>query len=393
MIRKVVIVEALRTAVGKFGGSLRDIPAPDLGANVIQELLYRTGIGGNQVDEVIMGNVLQAGIGQNSARQAAIKAGIPVEVPCFVVNKVCGSGLKAINLAAQTIALGDADIVVAGGMENMSQAPYLLRKARWGHRMGHGELIDSMIYDGLWCILGDYHMGVTAENLAKKYDISREEQDKYAVLSQYKANRAISRGLFDQEIVAVPVPQKKGRLTFFKEDEYPRSDTTLEKLSMLMPVFEKNGTVTAGNASGINDGAAATILMSEQKAAEMGLKGKAKIRAFASAGVEPATMGLGAVIATQKVLQKASLSMNDLDLVEANEAFAVTAIVLNNELGWEKNRVNVNGGAIAYGHPIGATGAKLFVNLIHEMERRNGHFGLITLCIGGGQGISTILEM
>jgi len=391
-VKKAVIVDGLRTAVGKFGGSLNDIPAQELGAVVIRDLLARTGVEALQVDEVIMGNVLQAGLGQNPARQAAIRAGLPVETPAYTVNKVCGSGLKAVNLAAQAIALGDADIIIAGGMENMSQAPYILPKARWGYRMGNDSLIDSMIHDGLWCIFGDYHMGITAENIADKYGITREAQDEFAALSQQKAEKALKEARFDNELVPATIPQKKGESILFKTDEFPRPGTTKEKLAALKPAFKKDGTVTAGNSSGINDGAAAVVVMSEEKAQQLGIKPKASIKAFASAGVDPSIMGMGPLPATQKALKKANLTINDLDLIEANEAFAVQSIAVGTELGWEKKKVNVNGGAIAFGHPIGATGAKLLVNLIHEMERRDSKLGLVTLCIGGGQGIATIIE-
>lgn len=391
-MKRVVIVDGLRTAVGKFGGMLRDIPAQELGAIVIKKLLDRTGIKGEEVSEVIMGNVLQAGLGQNPARQAAVRAGLPVEIPSFTVNKVCGSGLKAVNLAAQSIALGDADIIIAGGMENMSQAPYLLKKARWGYQMGDDSLIDSMIRDGLWCIFGDCHMGITAENIADRFGISREEQDEFSALSQQKAEKAIKEGRLDNEIVPVTIPQKKGEAVIFKTDEFPRPGTTKEKLAGLKPAFKKDGTVTAGNSSGINDGAAVVVVMSEEKARELGLKPKAFIRAFASAGVDPSIMGMGPVSATQKVLEKTNLKIDDFDLIEANEAFAVQSIAVGKELGWDKEKVNVNGGAIAFGHPIGATGAKILVSLIYEMERRGSKLGLATLCIGGGQGIATILE-
>lgn len=391
-MRRVVIVEGLRTAVGKFGGMLKDLPAQELGAIVIRRLLERTGIKGEQVNEVIMGNVLQAGLGQNPARQAAVRAGVSVEIPSFTVNKVCGSGLKAITLAAQSIALGDADIIIAGGMENMSQAPYLLKKVRWGCRMGDDNLVDSILHDGLWCIFGDCHMAITAENIADRYGISREEQDEFAAFSQQKAEKAIKEGKLDNEIVPVTVHQKKGEAVIFKTDEFPRAGTTKEKLAGLKPAFRKDGTVTAGNSSGINDGAAAVAVMSEEKARELGLKPKAFIRGFASAGVEPSLMGMGPVPATQKVLKKTDLRIDALDLIEANEAFAVQSIAVGKELGWDNERVNVNGGAIAFGHPIGATGAKILVSLLYEMERRGGKLGLVTLCIGGGQGIAAVLE-
>jgi acetyl-CoA C-acetyltransferase len=391
-MEKVLVVEGLRTAVGTFGGTLRDISAVELGAQVIHALLERAGIKAEQVDEVIIGNVIQAGLGQNPARQAAIQAHIPFEVPSFTVNKVCASGLKAVALAAQSIVVGNADIVVAGGMENMSRAPYLLRKARWGYRMGTGEVVDAMVYDGLWCAFGNYHMGITAENIAEKFGISRQEQDQFAALSQQKATKAMESGIFEQEILPVSVPQRKADPIIFKTDEHPRPNTTIEKLARLRPAFKTDGTVTAGNSSGINDGAAAVMLMSEKKAAELGLKAKAKIKGFASAGVDPAIMGTAPIAATKKVLAKTGLDMDDIDLIEANEAFAVQAIAVNRELGWDESKVNVNGGAVAYGHPIGATGAKLLVNLIYEMQRRKSSLGLVTLCIGGGQGVAAVLE-
>lgn len=390
-MNKVVVIEGLRTAIGGFGGALKDIPAVELGAAVIAELVKRSGIEGACVDEVIMGNVLSAGLGQNPARQASTQAGLGVEVPAFTVNKVCGSGLKAINLAAQSIAAGDADVVIAGGMESMSSAPYVLNKGRWGHRMGHGEITDTMVHDGLWCAFGHYHMGITAENIASTFGITREDQDAFAACSQQKAGKAIKSGVFEDEIVPVSIPQRKADPVIFKTDEHPRPDTTAEKLSKLSPAFKPDGTVTAGNASGINDGAAAVILMSEKKAKALGVKGKVVLTGYASAGVDPSIMGTGPIAATQKALNKTGLTVNDLDLIEANEAFAVQAIAVNKELGWDEKKVNVNGGAIAYGHPIGASGAKIFVNLIHEMGRRNSGTGLVTLCIGGGQGIATVV--
>lgn len=390
-MNKVVVVEGLRTGVGGFGGSLKNIPAVELGATVIAELIKRTDIDAACVDEVIMGNVLQAGLGQNPARQASIKAGVPVETPAFTVNKVCGSGLKAINLGAQSIAAGEADIVIAGGMESMSLAPYVLNKGRWGHRMGHGEITDTMVHDGLWCAFGDYHMGITAENVAEKFNITREEQDAFAAASQQKAGVAIDSGIFEDEIIPFSIPQRKGDPIIFKTDEHARPGTTVEKLAKLRAAFKPDGTVTAGNASGINDGAAAVMLMSEKKANELGVKGKVVFAGSASAGVDPSIMGTGPIAASKKVLDKTGISIDDLDLIEANEAFAVQAIAVNRELGWDETKVNVNGGAIAYGHPIGASGAKIFVNLIHEMGRRKSETGLVTLCIGGGQGIATVV--
>jgi len=391
-MEKVLVIEGLRTAVGGFGGALKEVPAVELGVQVIEGLLKRTGINGEQVDEVIMGNVLQAGLGQSPARQAAVKANVPVEVPAFTVNKVCGSGLKAITLGAQSIAAGNADIVIAGGMENMSRAPYVMNKARWGLRMGKGEVVDSMVNDGLWCAFGDYHMGITAENIAEKFGITRDEQDEFAAASQQKAAKAMENGVFEDEILPFAIPQRKADPIIFKADEHPRAGTTVEKLSKLRPAFKRDGTVTAGNASGINDGAAGVILMSERKAAELGLEGKASIKGFASAGVDPAIMGTGPIAATKKVLEKTGVKVNALDLIEANEAFAVQAIAVNRELGWDESKVNVNGGAVAYGHPIGATGAKLMVNLLYEMTRRNSTLGLVIFCIGGGMGIAAVLE-
>lgn len=391
-MENVLIVEGVRTAVGGFGGTLKDIPAVELGAKVIAELLNRTGVPAEQIDEVIMGNVLQAGLGQNTARQAAIGADVPVEVPAFTVNKVCGSGLKAVTLAAQSIASGDADIVIAGGMENMNRAPYLLKEARWGYRMGAGELVDSMVSDGLWCALGDYHMGMTAENIAERFGITRQQQDEFAALSQQKAGRAIESGVFEQEIVPISIPQRKADPIVFRTDEHPRPGTTVEKLAALPAAFKPDGTVTAGNSSGINDGAAVVLLVSEKRARELGLKAKARIRGYACVGVDPAIMGTGPIAATKKVLEKTGLTVDDLDLIEANEAFAVQAIAVNKELCWDESKVNVNGGAIAYGHPIGATGAKLLVNLIYEMQRRDSSPGLVTLCVGGGHGIAVIVE-
>lgn len=391
-MEKVVIVSAARTPIGTFGGSLRDIPAVELGALVIKEVLKRAGVEGEMVDEVIMGNVLQAGLGQNPARQAAVKAGLPITVPSFTVNKVCASGLKSINLGAQAIMTGDARVVVAGGMENMSRSPYLAEIARWGGRMGHASLVDSMIIDGLWCAFTDVHMGITAENIAEEFNISREEQDKFALVSQTRAIRAIDEGLFKEEIVPVTIPQKKGNPLIFDTDEHPRRGTTLEALSKLRPAFKKEGTVTAGNASGINDGAAAVLLMSETRARELGLKPLAAIRSFASAAVEPRIMGTGPIPATRKALERAGLKVEDLDVIEANEAFAAQALAVAKELGFDPEKTNLNGGAIALGHPIGASGARIFVTLLYLMQKRNAGLGLATLCIGGGQGCATVVE-
>jgi acetyl-CoA C-acetyltransferase len=391
--QEVVIVSAVRTAIGSFNGALKDVEAPKLGATVIQEALAKAGVKPEQVDEVIMGNVLQAGLGQNPARQAAILAGLPESVSSMTINKVCGSGLKAVHLATQAIVAGDAEIVVAGGMENMSRAPYLLKNARNGFKMGDQKLVDSMISDGLWCAFNDYHMGITAENLCDKYKITREEQDEFAAWSQEKATKAIEEGKFKEEIVPVVIPQRKGDPIVFEQDEYPRKGTTLEKLASLKPAFKKDGSVTAGNASGINDGAAAVVVMSKKKAEELGIKPLVTIKANASAGVDPSIMGIGPVSAVRKVLEKASLSMEDIELIEANEAFAAQSLAVDRELRFNRDILNVNGGAIALGHPIGASGARILVTLIHEMRRRKAKKGLATLCIGGGQGVATIVEL
>lgn len=390
-MKEAVIVSAVRTAIGSFNGSLASVSAVDLGSIAIGEALKRAGIEGSAVDEVVMGNVLQAGIGQNPARQASIKGGVSIEVPAITINKVCGSGLRAVNMAAQAILAGDAETVVAGGMESMSNAPYLLDKARTGYRMGHGKLIDTMITDGLWCAFNDYHMGITAENVAAAHGITREMQDELAVESQQKAVAAIANGAFKQEIVPVTIRGKKGDVVF-DTDEYPKDGTTLDKLGGLKPAFKKDGTVTAGNASGINDGAAALVVMSGERAAALGLKPLARIRSYASAGVDPSVMGIGPVPATLKALAKAGLSIDDIDLIEANEAFAAQFLAVGKELGFRKERVNVHGGAIALGHPIGASGARILVTLLHSMKQRNAKLGLATLCIGGGQGVATIVE-
>jgi acetyl-CoA C-acetyltransferase len=389
----VVIVSAVRTALGNFNGSLKDVSAPELGAIVIKEALERAGVNPDQVDEVIMGNVLQAGLGQNPARQAAIRAGIPESASSLTINKVCGSGLKAVHLATQAILAGDAEIVVAGGMENMSQAPYLLKNAREGFKMGDQKLIDSLTTDGLTCVFNDYHMGMTAENLASKYSITRAEQDEFSAWSQAKAVAAIEAGRFKDEIVPVVIQQRKGEPIVVDTDEYPKKGTTAEKLARLRPAFKKDGSVTAGNASGINDGAAALVVMSQKKADELGLQPLVTIKANASAGVDPSIMGIGPVPAVRKVLEKAALSMEDLNLIEANEAFAAQSLAVDRELHFNKQILNVNGGAIALGHPIGASGARILVTLIHEMKRRNASVGLATLCIGGGQGVATIVEL
>ncbi|WP_425058319.1 Acetyl-CoA acetyltransferase [Sporomusa carbonis] len=391
-MREVVIVSAVRTAIGSFNGSLAPFSAAELGAKVISEAISRAGIAKDSIDEVIFGNVLQAGLGQNPARQAAVKAGLPHEVPAYTVNKVCGSGLKTVALAAQAIMAGDADIIVAGGMESMTNAPYLLdAKSRWGYRMGNSKVTDVMIQDGLWCAFNDYHMGITAENVAEKYGISRDEQDQLALESQGKAAKAIADGVFKKEIMPVTIKTKKGEVVF-DTDEYPRAGTTIEALGKLKPAFKKDGTVTAGNASGINDGAAALVIMSGDKAKEFGITPMARIRACASAGVDPSVMGVGPVPATRKALAKAGLTINDIDLIEANEAFAAQFLAVGKELGFAKDKVNPYGGAIALGHPIGASGARILVTLLHAMEHKDAKLGLATLCIGGGQGIAAIVE-
>jgi acetyl-CoA C-acetyltransferase len=391
-VNDVVILSAARTPVGTFGGSLADVPVVKLGALAIVEALRRAGLQPDQVDEVLMGNVLSAGLGMNPARQAAMAADIPVSVPATTVNKVCGSGLKTVALAAQAIALGDAETVVAGGMESMSGAPYLLAKARYGYRMGHNTLLDSMILDGLWCIFGDCHMGVTAENVAAEFEISREDQDAFAVASHQRAASAWETGALAQEVVAVEVPQRRGPPLLVEKDEHFRPDTTVEKLASLRPAFKSDGSVTAGNASGINDGAAAVVVASRQKAESLGITPLASIRCYASAGVEPRIMGMGPVPAVRKALANAGLELKDIDLVEANEAFAAQSLAVGRELGWDWERVNVNGGAIALGHPIGASGTRILTTLLYEMQRRQAKRGLATLCIGGGQGIAMIVE-
>ncbi|KYH29385.1 MULTISPECIES: acetyl-CoA C-acetyltransferase [Clostridium] len=390
-MREVVIASAVRTAIGSYGGAFKDVPAVELGGVVIKEALKRAGVDGSQVDEIIMGNVLQAGLGQNPARQAMINAGIPVEKPCFTINKVCGSGLRAVSLAAQLIKAGDADIIVAGGMENMSQAPYLVPNARWGQRMGDGKFIDEMIKDGLWDAFNQYHMGITAENVAEQWNITREEQDAIGLRSQNLAEQAVKSGRFKDEIVPVVVKTKKGEVVV-DTDEFPRFGTTEEKLAKLKPAFKKDGTVTAGNASGINDGAAALVVMSAEKAEELGIKPLAKIVSYGSKGVDPSIMGVGPVGATKAALAQAGLTIEDIDLIEANEAFAAQFIAVGKELGFDMNKVNVNGGAIALGHPIGASGARILVTLLHEMQKRDAKKGLATLCIGGGMGTTLIVE-
>lgn len=391
-MKEVVIVSAVRTAVGSFNGGLASVSAVDQGAIVIEEALKRAGISGSIVDEVFMGNVLQAGLGQNPARQAAVKAGIPDTLPAMTINKVCGSGLRSVSLAAQTILAGDSEVVVAGGMENMSQAPFLLDKARWGYRMGDGTLVDEMIKDGLWCAFNDYHMGVTAENVAAQFGITREEQDQFALQSQTRAVHAIESGYFKDEIVPVKIATRKGEV-IFDTDEFPRKDTTIEGLQKLKPAFKKEGTVTAGNASGINDGAVAFVVMSAEKAKELGLKPMAKIVGYASAGVDPAIMGIGPIPSSEKALKKAGLTVSDIDLFEGNEAFAAQALTVGKELGIDPSKLNITGGAIALGHPIGASGGRILVTLLYGLKREQKKRGLATLCIGGGQGVAAIVEM
>ncbi len=392
MINEVVIVSAVRTAIGSFQGTLKDVPAVTLGSIVIKDALARAEVAGEQVDEVIMGNVLSAGLGQNPARQAAIKAGLPNEVSALTINKVCGSGLKAVHLATQAILAGDAEIIVAGGFENMSQAPYVLKNAREGFRMGEQKVVDTMIHDGLWCAFNDYHMGITAENLCDMYEISREEQDAFAARSQQRAEAAIAAGKFENEIVAVEIPQRRGEPIVFDKDEFPRAGVTEESLGKLRPAFKKDGSVTAANASGINDGAAAIVVMSKKKAQELGIQPMAIITANASAGVDPAIMGTGPVKAVQKALAKAATTLEEIDVIEANEAFAAQSIAVDRELRFNHDKLNVNGGAIALGHPIGASGARILVTLLHEMEKRDAKMGLATLCIGGGQGVATVVK-
>lgn len=388
----VVIVAAVRTPIGRFGGMLSQVPATTLGSVALRALLDRSKVPLEDVDEVIMGQVLTAAAGQNPARQSAVAAGLPFTVPAFTLNKVCGSGLKAVHLAFQAIRSGEADVVLAGGQENMSAAPYLLERARQGLRMGHGEIRDSMIHDGLWDAFNDYHMGITAENLAEQYGITREQQDEYALSSHRRAADARLAGRFDAEIIPVSVPGRKGESLLFASDELAPSDATLEGLGQLRPAFKKEGSITAGNASPLNDGAAAVMVMSADRARAYGLPVLATIKAFASVGVEPSVMGIGPVFATDLCLQKAGWNMDQLDLIEANEAFAVQTLAVGRELGWDTGKVNVNGGAIALGHPLGASGCRVLVSLLHEMNRREARRGLATLCIGGGQGVALALE-
>ena len=391
-MREVVIVSAVRTAIGSFGGSLKDVPSSELGAIVIKEAVNRAGIKPELVEEVVMGNVIQAAQGQNVARQAAVKAGLPVEVPAMTINKVCGSGLRCVALAAQMIKAGDCDVVVAGGMENMSAAPYAVPGARWGQRMGDGKIVDTMIKDALWDAFNNYHMGVTAENIAKEWGLTREMQDEFSLNSQLKAEKAIKEGRFVDEIVPVIIPQRKGEPKVFAQDEFPRFGSTIEKMEKLKPAFIKDGTVTAANASGINDGAAAFVVMSAEKASQLGLKPMAKILSYGSKGLDPAIMGYGPFHATKKALEGAGLTVEDMDLIEANEAFAAQSLAVAKDLNFDMNKVNVNGGAIALGHPVGASGARILVTLLHEMQKRDAKKGLATLCIGGGMGTALVVE-
>lgn len=391
-MRDVVIVAAKRTAVGSFGGGLSSLSADQLGSAVIKALLAETGVAADQVNEVVLGQVLTAGCGQNPARQASINAGIPASVPAMTINKVCGSGLKAVHMAVQAIRCGDAELMIAGGQESMSQAPHVLPNSRNGQRMGNWNMVDTMISDGLWDAFNDYHMGVTAENIVGKYGISREEQDEFAAASQQKAAAAIDAGYFESQIVPITVPQRKGDPLIVNTDENPRAGVTADSLGKLRGAFKKDGTVTAGNASSLNDGAAAVIVCSADKAKELGLEPLATIRAHANAGVDPAIMGTGPIPASQRCLKLAGWSVDDLDLVEANEAFAAQAISVNRDLGWDTAKVNVNGGAIALGHPIGASGCRILVSLLHEMARRDAKKGLATLCIGGGMGVALAVE-
>jgi len=390
-MNEVVITAAVRSGVGKFNGAIGKVPAAELGAQIIRALLTRSNVQPEQISEVIMGQVLTAGVGQNPARQALIRAGLPDSVPGMTIGKVCGSGLKATHLAAQAIKCGDADIVIAGGQENMSASPHILQGSRDGFRMGDAKLIDSMIVDGLWDVYNNYHMGMTAENVAKKYEISRREQDEFAAASQQKAEAAQKAGRFKAEIAPIEIVSRKAT-TSFDTDEYIRAGTTVDALGELKPAFTKDGTVTAGNASGINDGAAAVLMMSARRASELGLKPLASIRAYSSAGVDPKFMGLGPVPASQLCLKKAGWTHQDLDLMEINEAFAAQAIAVNRQMGWDTAKINVNGGAIAIGHPIGASGCRILVTLLYEMIRRDAHKGLASLCIGGGMGVALAIE-
>lgn len=392
-MRKAVIVSAARTPIGSFGGAFASLSAVDLGVIAAKEAIKRAGIEPSMVEEVYFGNVLGAGLGQNVARQVSLGAGLPNETPALTINMVCGSGLRAVSMAAQFVENGECDIILCGGTESMTNAPYLLSKARWGHRMGHDSIVDYMIHDGLWDIYNNYHMGITAENVAEQYGITREEQDEFAAKSQMKAEAAQKAGRFTDEIVPVVIPQRKGDPVVIDTDEYPRHGSTVEKMAKLKPAFKKDGTVTAGNASGINDGAAALIIMSKEKADELGLKYLCEVAAYGSAGVDPKVMGLGPVPATKKALAKAGWTIDDLDLAEANEAFAAQSLAVIRELGLNPEITNVNGGAIALGHPIGASGARILVTLIYEMQKRDAKKGLATLCIGGGMGTSMLVEI
>ena len=391
-MKEVVIVAAVRTAIGSFGGSLKDISVVELGSLVIKNAIERASLRPEQVDEVIMGNVLGAGLGQNVARQMSVHAGVPVTVPAFTINKVCGSGLKAVQLATQAVLCGDAEVVVAGGAENMSQAPYILPNQRWGSRMGNATVVDTMLRDGLTDGFEDYHMGITAENVAEQYGITREDQDSFALQSQKRAVAAVESGRFKEEIIPVEIPQRRGEPLVFDTDEFPRKDVSLEGLSKLRPAFQKDGSVTAGNSSGINDGAAAVVVMSAEKAKELGVPVLATIKSYASAGLDPKVMGCGPIYASRKALEKAGLTVADLDLVESNEAFAAQACAVAKELNLDLEKVNVNGGAISLGHPIGASGCRILVTLLHEMQKRDAKRGLATLCIGGGMGTALIVE-
>ena len=392
-MRDVVIVGAARTAIGKFGGTLKDVPTRTLGAVCIEEALKRAGVAKEDVDEVIMGCVLQAGLGQNVTRQMMLDAGLPVETPCFTINKVCGSGLRAVELAAQIIKAGDAEIIVAGGAENMSASPYVMNAARWGARMFDTKMTDVMVNDGLWDAFNNYHMGMTAENVAEQWGITREELDEFSVISQNRAEKAVDGGVFDDEIVPVTIPQRKGDPIVFSRDEHLTRGSTMEKVAKLKPAFKRDGgVVTAANASGINDSGAAVVVMSKEKADELGIKPMATIKSYASAGVDPSIMGVGPVPATKKALAKAGLTIEDIDLVEANEAFAAQSLAVRKDLGLDPEKTNVNGGAIALGHPIGASGCRILITLLYEMARRDAKTGLATLCIGGGMGTSLIVE-
>lgn len=391
-MREIVIASAVRTPIGSFLGSLADVSVIDLGARVIEAAMERAGVSKEDVEEVLMGNVLQAGLGQGPARQAALRAGLADSIPSTTINKLCGSGLKSVMMAAQAIKAGDYEVIVAGGMESMSQAPYLLPNARKGYRMGDGQIVDSMIQDGLTCAVHGYHMGITAENIAERYGFTREEQDQFAATSQNRAEAAIQAGRFKDEIVEVVIPQRKGEPIVFNQDEFPRSGVTADALAKLRPAFKKDGVVTAGNASGINDGAAAVVVCSREAAERLGLQPLARIVSYASAGVDPAYMGLGPIPASRLALQKAGLTIDAIDLVEANEAFAAQSLAVVKDLGISADKVNVNGGAIAIGHPIGASGTRVLVTLLHELKKREGRYGLATLCIGGGQGVAMIVE-